>query len=316
MQQEHIEIAPQRRPRSRRLWLRTAALSALILALVAYLGISAIAATVLTTPRRSFTPEASPAALGLPFRDVQFAARGDGVPIAGWFLPAQSKAAVIMVHGKDSSRTNEFGGQFVHLAGALQQHGLNVLMIDMRGHGQSGEAHFSFGPNERQDVLGAVDWLRGQGFQPGRIGVLGVSMGAAASMLAAADDPAIGALMEDCGYATIKPIIEHEWSSASGLPGIFLPSTILMSQVLYGIDLGAARPVDQIGRMAGRQVLIIHGTSDTLVPPENATELAAALPTAHVWLVAGAAHARSYNHDPEAYQQRVTTFFRNALAQE
>jgi dipeptidyl aminopeptidase/acylaminoacyl peptidase len=301
--------SPRARRRARRLVARLA-LGLLALLLTAYLGISAYAANTLTTPRRNFAEARAPDAYGLAYRDVSFPARGGDVQIAGWYIPhAGSDRAVILVHGKDSSRTNEFQGAFPQFAAALHARGLAVLMIDMRGHGRSGDAHFSFGLNEQRDIQGAADWLKAQGVAPGKIGVLGVSMGAASSVLATAHDPDIGALVEDCSYAAIYPIIAREWRTASGLPDVFLPSTLLMSRLMFGYDLATSRPVDAIGEIAPRPVLIIHGTADRLIPISDAEQLHAALPSSELWEVPGAAHAGSYAANPHAYADRVAAFF-------
>src|SRR5439155_23439584 len=192
-------------------------------------------------PHRAFAPPETPATFNLAFQDVRFPARGGDVTIAGWYIPHPARRrAIVLVHGKDGNRYTEFQGRFVDFAAALRQRGFALLMIDMRGHGQSGDTHFSFGINERRDVEGAVDWLKVQGFQPGSIGVLGVSMGSASSIGAAADDPDIGALVEDCSYAAIYPIIQHEWGATSHLPDAFLPSTIAIGRLLFGTDLTAA----------------------------------------------------------------------------
>ena len=285
-----------------------------ILLVVSYLGVGTIAAASLTTPKRDFSTVKTAANFNLAYEDVRFPARGGDVQIAGWFIPnSGSRRAVILVHGKDQSRSSEFDGDFVDLAAALARGGFAVLMIDLRGHGQSGDAHYSFGLNERRDVEGAADWLKSRTFLPGSIGVLGVSLGAGSSIGAAADDPDIGALVEDSGFASICPIIQAQWGSASGLPDIFLPPTLFMVQVMYGYDLCASRPVDEIGRIAPRSVLIIHSTSDVLVPVVNAQQLKAAAPFAETWIVTGPEHARSYNSDPAAYVQKVTGFFDRSL---
>lgn len=300
------------RSRVRRI-LTSLAVAVVVLVLLIYLGISALAANILTTPQRTFGAE-TPAAFHLTFSDVRFPARGGDVSIAGWFIPREaSRKALVLVHGKDGNRSGEFGGKFVDFAAALHDRGFAVLMIDMRGHGQSGDAHFSFGLNERRDIEGAVDWLEQQGFQPGSIGVLGVSLGAASSIGAAADDPDIGALVADSSYAAVYPIIQHEWGTVSHLPDIFLPSTLLVGRLMLGADIAASRPVDEVGRIAPRPVLIIHGTGDQLIPEEHARQLKAAGPSAELWEVPGAEHAGSYDMDPRAYTERVATFFEQHL---
>ena len=304
--------AARARGRARRLILRIAiGLAALLLA--AYLLISALAANMLTVPRRA--PEnRTPAALSLAYDDVRFPSREDNLEIAGWYIPRLgSRKAVVLVHGWNSNRSAEFQGRFVDFGAALHDRGFAVMMIDMRGHGASGDGHFSFGIRERHDVEGAVDWLERQGFQPGSIGVLGVSMGAATGIGAAADDPDIGALVEDCSFADIKPLIEREWSNNTPLPQFFLPSTVLMGRLLFGYAIWDARPVDVIGKIAPRPVLIIHGGGDRFIPVEHGRQLKAAAPSAEYWEVPGADHARSYAADPGAYVDRVASFFERKL---
>lgn len=279
--------------------------------MAAYLGIGGYAALTLTTPTRDFDATDRPA---VAVEEVRFPARGGDVQIAGWYLPRpQAQRALILVHGRNSSRTHEFAGRFPAFAAAMQQRGFAVLMIDMRGHGTSGDAHQSFGLNERRDVLGALDWLRAQGFAPGRIGVLGVSMGGAAALGAAAESSEIGAVVADSSYAAILPIIEAAWPSASGLPSAFLPATLVMGDVLLGYDLSAARPMDDITRVAPRPVLIIHGDADQLVPVSNAAELQRAVPQAVLWILPGVGHAKGYTSMPEAYVARVADFFEQSL---
>ena len=298
--------------RAQRLIMRIA-IGVAVLLLAAYLLISTLAANALTVPRRQ--PEnRTPAALGLAYDDVRFPSRADGIELAGWYIPDQgSRKAVVLVHGWNSNRSAEFQGRFVDFAAALHDRGLAVMMIDMRGHGASGDGHFSFGIRERYDVEGAVDWLERQGFRPGSIGVLGVSMGAATGIGAAADDPDIGALVEDCSFAEIYPLIEREWSNNTPLPKFFLPSTVLMGRLLLGYAIWDARPIDEIGKIAPRPVLIVHGGGDTFVPVENGRRLKAAAPTAEYWEVPGAAHASSYAADPQAYVDRVASFFQSKL---
>ena len=100
----------------------------------------------------------------------------------------------------------------------MQARGFQVLMLDMRGHGQSEAGGHTFGARERLDVLGAWDWLRAQGFEAGMIGLLGVSMGAAASIGALALEPEIRAVIADGGYADLPALIGNRWPTTA--PGL------------------------------------------------------------------------------------------------
>ena len=295
------------------LWL---GIGAVILVLAGYFGVSGLAANLLTMPRRDFSTAITPAHMGLAYEDVRFPARDGAAEIAGWFIPAADAAPVIvMVHGRDASRTAAVGGNFLQEAQMLHAAGFGVLMIDLRGHGESSDARFTFGLKERYDVLGAVDWLRAQGVEPGHIGVLGLSLGAAAAIAAAAEEPAIGALVTDSVFADLNGMINEQWEQASGLPRPFLSSALLMAQLLTGKDLTQAQPVRDLPRVTPMPVLLIHCAADDYVPATNLDQLKAAYPNAETWKFEGAAclHSEGFNVDPARYVRTVADFFAASL---
>jgi uncharacterized protein len=300
-------------------WLRPGLLIIPLLLLLVYLAAGAVIAGELTLPKRQFYPEAA-VTLGLPYQDVRFPARTDGLQIAGWYVPrAGATRAIIVAHGKDQSRATEFfdtfpNGRLTEMSAGLQAAGFAVLMIDLRGHGQSGDARFTFGLLERRDVMGAADWLKAQGFKPGSIGALGVSLGAASTVGAAAEDIDIGAIVVDSGFAEWCPVMYANWNSATGLPDAMIPPTRLMARLLYGYDVCDARPVMEIGRLAPRPVLLIHTVQDQTIAASHADQMKAALPAAELWMASGLGHARNYNADPAAYLSRVTAFLDRGLA--
>jgi uncharacterized protein len=293
------------------LWTGTAII---LLAVLAYFAVGFIAAGILTTPKREFAADLTPAKYQLAYEDIKVTARTDDMQIAAWFIPCvDSSRAVVMVPGRDQSRTSELYGRFVELANYLHKGGLNVMMIDLRGHGQSAEAHYSFGIKERRDVEGAVDWLTQRGFKKGSIGALGISLGAASCLGAAYEEPGISAVAEDSGFAGIYPILQSQWKSSSGLPDFLLTPTLWMIQIRFGYDITQSRPVREMKGIAPRPVMIIHSTSDETVPVENANQLKAAFPGAEMWILSGPEHARSFNTYPEEYARRINAFFNQYL---
>jgi len=317
------------RKRTRRvmIWI---GISLVLTLLLGYVGISTIAANLLTLPKRIFKPELNPGKYNLEFEDLVFPARGDSVKIAAWYIPSEEKQrAIILVHGRDNSRTNGFVNQFISFANQLHQAGFSVLMIDLRGHGQSEDSRFHFGTTEYQDILGAVDWLETRGYEPGKIGVLGYSLGAASVIKAAAEEEDIGAIWIDSAYADIKPVIENGWAIDSGLPQVFLYSTKLMIRILYGYNITESRPIDEIGEVSPRPIFIAHCEKDRLIPISNMQQLVSKVPDAQTWVIPNCDqdsqnlllvdkehlnnHALGYNLQPDVYEQKVIEFFSENL---
>jgi pimeloyl-ACP methyl ester carboxylesterase len=281
---------------------------------VIYFGIGVFAANLVTGigehPQYSNTPET----YGHEYRDVRFHARQDGTEIAAWYIPSEgSSHAVILVHGRNASKQNAISGNFPKIGTAINNAGYAVLMIDMRGHGESEGERYSFGKYERLDVLGAVDWLLEEGFVSGDISVLGISMGGAAAIGAAAEEPAIGTMVVESTFADLNPLIEAKWQEESGLPRSFLPGVLLMTRLMHGYDLSKIQPLHDIRKIPPRPVLIIHCVEDIEVPVWHAEELKKAAPLAQHWYVSECEHAEIYRDHPQDYENELLSFFKENL---
>jgi dipeptidyl aminopeptidase/acylaminoacyl peptidase len=288
-----------------------------IIAAILYFGVCTYAVLEVTKTGGEDNPkplEPTPAELGVGYQDVRFPARNDGLEIAGWYLPNEgSQSAVIMVHGRHENRASAMEGTFPNLAVALHNAGFAVLMIDVRGHGQSAEARYDFGLKAKNDVLGAVDWLMAQGFAAGNIGAVGISLGGGAVNFATSEEPAIGVVVTDSTYSDINPIIEAQWQNESGLPNFFLPGVFLMHRILFGFDLRDAIPIDAVNQMQPRPVMIIHCKLDDTVPLSQAEALTQATNAAHWYIEDGCEHAQIYTVMPDEYEANVIPFFEKNL---
>ncbi len=325
---------PQRaaKPRSRSgwaSWLVSILLLATTIVTFGYSGLCVYVATRLVYVPQ--TPVAqTPTAYGLAYRDVTFPSRFDHVMLKGWFIPGvlphgrlTAQRTLILLHGTRTNRT-DVGVGLLALSAAFARSGFAVLAFDMRGMGESPPAPFSLGYFEQRDALGAVDFLRSGPLpfpalgRPRAIGGWGVSLGAATLLLAAAQEPAIQAVVSDSAYADIIPVLERVIPQMSGLPSAFTPGVLTAARVMYGVNYYAVRPVDVVARLAPRPVLFIHGSADTYIPPSNMTELANAAQRGQgarvqTWLVPGAQHAKAYKVAGQAYVDRVVAFFDAAL---
>lgn len=179
---------------------------------------------------------ATPAAIGLDYEDVVLDA-GDGASVHGWYLPvAEDARTVLFLHGN--------AGNISHRLDTLRlfhSMGLNVLIIDYSGFGQSDGK-----PGESQTYADArLAWqhLTGtRGIAPERIVVFGRSLGAGvATWLATEETP--GALVLESAFTSVPelarkyyPIFPVRWlariryDNASRLPTVGCPVLIVHSR--------------------------------------------------------------------------------------
>jgi fermentation-respiration switch protein FrsA (DUF1100 family) len=286
-------------------------LAAGVSGLIFFVGASTMAATQILTylavhpprERLSLTPDE----LGLAYEEVAFAT-DDGLQLRGWFLPSrQGRAAVILGHGFTRSRQ-----ELLDVAAMLHRNCYNVLLFDWRAHGESEGERTTFGYKEVQDVAAALDFVSSRPeVDPERIGVLGKSLGGAIAIRAAADLSQVKAVVSDSPFPSLQDSIEVGVRRRGPLGAWPLrPVAMLLGTRTLGIDPDWVRPIDDIGEISPRPVLIMHGGRDELVPPDTGERLyAAAAEPKFLWYAPEAAHVELSAQYPAEYEARVVTFF-------
>ena len=157
--------------RARRWWRRAGAGLAVVVAVavVAFVVGPAVAATNVPRPAVGATPTS----VGLAYEDVTLRT-GDGVDLAAWYVPSSNRAAVVLLHGAGSTRSNVLDEAAV-LAGA----GFGVLVVDARGHGESAGARWTSGGTATPTSLPRPrTWRRGPTSTPSASAPSGCRWGA------------------------------------------------------------------------------------------------------------------------------------------
>ncbi len=286
------------------------AILVVMVVVVLYGSVSFLIAQGVTNASRK-PQEQIPSDFNLVSEDVEFFSRRGDVKLSGWYLPGDDSGPhLIFVHGIGSVRS---GDKAVGLAARIVGLGYNVLMFDLRGHGSSGGDKVSGGFYERADVLGAFDYLLRRGVDIGRVGLMGFSMGAATSIMAAAQEPRITALAADSTYANASELIAREAARKTPIPGwltpVFMPASKLMANGIYGIDIGSLVPEESVADL-GYPVLVIHGTEDKRIPLEQGQRVAdAAKEGSSIWLVPEVDHVDAFLTYPDEYTERVDEYF-------
>lgn len=250
----------------------------------------------------------TPRALGLPYRRVRL--ESEGARLAAWHVPREgSRAAVVLCHGHNNCR-----GQVLSLIRPLHEAGLHVFLFDFRSHGLSGGGICTYGYHERSDVHAAVRWLR-ENAGVERVGLFGISMGGATSLMAAAEDPGIAAVVTDCAFARLEEMVGQRF--------FFLPERLRealggsvrrWAERWSGTVVAEVDPEASVRSWAPRPLLVIHGERDMLTPADHGRRLAeAAGEQAELWIVPWAPHAGSRRVAGKAYVRRVAAFFTRHL---
>jgi alpha/beta superfamily hydrolase len=208
----------------------------------------------------------------------------DGINLSAWWITARAVSAkvdpivaegwgqktVILCHGLGSAKERQ-----LDLAAQLAARGFNVLVFDFRGHGESGGNFISYGIRERFDVLAAVQWIKAHHPKESQhLYGIGANTGAAA-LLGAATETEAGQQLE--ALVLYEPFARFNAITSSTaqriIPG---PASWLVQRISLplaslhaGGNLRDFAPIESIGELWPRPVLIIHGRAQTFVPVDQ-----------------------------------------------
>ena len=302
-------------------WTRYRRLSTAYLAASAVLSLLVLAAVGWEGSERGLHP-ADPDDLPLledypqlsaALEEVEFPS-ADGTALSGWFIPGATATTIVLVHGFGEERH-----QMLPHAEFLHEAGYSTLLFDLRSRGESEGEDVSFGYHESGDLRGAVDYLEQRPDSDGEnVGVLGVSMGGATAIIAAADTPEIKAVVSESAFSSVDSAVASSFEHFIDLPAFpFAPVTVFILERRLGISSDEVVPADYVADISPRAVFIIHGRDDVTIVPEDGVALHAAAgePKEPVWLIDGAAHSEGIDVVPDEYSRRVLDFFDRHLPQ-
>lgn len=235
--------------------------------------------------------------------DVEFRT-GDGLRLTGWWLDRpDSEWVLICAHGHQGSKADLLG-----IGPGLWRRGHTVLLFDFRGCGQADPGPQSLGHDEQHDLRAAVDHAVAR--RPrARIGLVGFSMGAATSILVGADDPRVELFVLDSPFAQMSDVIGFAYRRHRLPERPLLMLADLLTGLTRGYRMGQVRPVEVIGRLAPRPVLLLHADADQIIPFAHHEQLArAAGPNAQLVRFEGAGHCGGYFADRPGYIELVGEF--------
>ncbi|MGH9398224.1 MAG: alpha/beta hydrolase [Terriglobia bacterium] len=264
----------------------------------------------------------TPASFQMPFEDVQFTSR-DGIPLKGWYVPAKAPdggpalGTIIYCHGFHRSRL-----EMLPMAVFGHQLGYNGLLFDFRNHGQSGGKVTSLGYWERLDAQAAASYALDREKSPHPVILWGVSMGAAAALMAAADDPQVNAVISDSTFLSFRGVIHHHYYLVIGIVRRHwwwfppLPAFPLANEVVTwsawrahfnSSDFNLENAVRRIGSKA---ILFVAVQDDERMPPRIARTLYSVdkSPLKQIVILPGHRHGEGFNDARTPYEEAVKEF--------
>jgi pimeloyl-ACP methyl ester carboxylesterase len=270
-----------------------------------------IAPPVAATHVPSSSISSTPADLGLDAESITLAT-ADDVELAGWYVRGSNEAAVVLLHGAGSTRSD-----VLDQAAVLARNGYGVLMIDARGHGASGGTAMDFGWYGDLDIAAGTEYLRSRDeVGPDRIGVVGMSMGGEEAIGAAASDPNLSAVVAE--GATGRTAADKSWLSEEyGWRGAFQEQFEKVQFWVVDYLTESPPPISlrtAVANSGGTSFLLI--TAGEVPDEESAAEfIASAAPNrVEVWNVEGSAHTGGLRTEPVEWEQRVVAFLDTRLA--
>jgi len=245
----------------------------------------------------------TPKHLQLDYEDVWFKT-SDGLTLSGWFIPGEAATkTLILLHGYPADK-----GDILPALSFLHKD-YNLFLFDFRYLGESEGKYSTAGANEVRDLLAAIQFLKTKGIE--EVGVWGFSMGGAVALMSIKKSPEIKAVVSEASYASLAQMAPELFR----IPVLRYPLGYLIgwwAKIFLGIDIRDVSPVKAVQNTT-IPVLLIHSSTDTVIPFSHARFLQKALednPRAEFWFHTGPAHGEL---GPE-YQKQISGFFRRHLS--
>jgi fermentation-respiration switch protein FrsA (DUF1100 family) len=198
----------------------------------------------------------------------------------------------------------------------LARHGYGVLLFDRRGEGESEGDPNLLGWQGERDIHAAVAYLQHRpDVDPERIGGIGLSVGGELMIEAAAESPALKAIVSEGGSArSVRDELANPdtpWQEVIGT------SVATATTALFTSNLPPPSLLSLVPKIAPRSVFFVYGErGQSAEKPANEAFFAAARGPKAIWEVPESKHMGGIEARPAEYERRVVGFFDRTLLAE
>ncbi|HVX83897.1 MAG TPA: alpha/beta fold hydrolase [Phycisphaerae bacterium] len=282
------------------------------------LAIFMFAIVYANTHPRHVEAHATPESIGMYYKEVRLDTL-DGAHLCGWYVPAltadevafdpeeallRRRPGVVLVHGLGASHE-----QYLPLAKRLHEEGFVVLMLDLRGQGDSDPAAVTYGLRERTDILAGVKFLRELSMvNEAKVCVVGRDVGGVAALEAAALDSSVAAVVADGLWPGFEQRARDIFKSPiHGLPTRWMAPLYTTAFEIALRERWDNWDLDTVVRSIHRQpVLFIARTGEGYAPLDSLVKLAATSGGRHDVFLADSAHAGQADQRTTDFLMEVT----------
>ena len=251
-------------------------------------------------------PEETPAKYKLPYEDVEITSP-DGLKLAGWFVPSQNGAVIVMQHGYKSNRT-----EMLNEAEMMYRHGYGILLTTVRAHDESDGEIITFGINEASDLEAWYQYLIARAdIDPEKIGILGNSYGGMLAIRYAAQNDNIKAVVANCAFSSLNDTVSTSVEYFTDLPAFpFAPLIVFWAERETGFETEDVDTTKWIAQLSPRPVFLMQGGADVVISADSGQRLydAAGEPK-ELWFDPELGHVKFDTERAEEFERRVSEFF-------
>jgi uncharacterized protein len=272
-----------------------------------------------------------PEEYGLAYEEVVFPSM-DGIPLEGWFFPADSDKLVIANHPLWFNRCgfpahlepwkqigaaggNDFEVNFMPDYKHLHEAGYNVLSYDMRNFGHSGAANGGIGSNgifEARNVVGSLQYVkRREDLRHMKVGLFSRCCGANATMIAMTKHPEYFKDIQ-CMVApqpvSLRPFYERI-TEILGIPDR-IDDINREIQLITGFTMDQMSPIEY-AKNVHVPTFIIQVRDDALTKPSDVQRILNNLPVKDkklFWIEGTTRRWDGYNYFPKHPEQMIKWF--------
>ncbi|HEU0293507.1 MAG TPA: alpha/beta fold hydrolase [Anaerolineales bacterium] len=251
-------------------------------------------------------PEETPANYNLPYENVAIKS-SDGLKLAGWFVPSQNGAVIMMQHGYKSNRR-----ELLNEAEMMYRHGYGILLTTVRAHDQSDGEMITFGMNEVNDLEAWYQYLIARDdIDSNKIGILGNSYGGMLAIQYAARNKNIRAVVADCAFSSLNDTVSTTVEFFTDLPAFpFAPLIVFWAERESGFKTEDIDTTKWIAQLSPRPVFLMQGGADVVISADSGQRLydAAGEPK-ELWFDPELGHVKFDTERAEEFERRVSEFF-------